>query len=412
VLSTPVKVTLPPLHKGGQHQVYYDKARFKIVVCGRRWGKSLLVALKLIEVASKGGYCWWVWPSFPASGPGWKKLISLLEPLIAAKLVNVERGTKTFVFPSGGFIQFKSSEKPESLRGEGLDAVAIDEWAYCRNGRMIWESDLRPALAEKQGIAILITTPNGMDYAFEYFHLANDDPLYNAFQFPSWTNPFIPKAEFEAAKKSMPSDVFRQEYGAEFIEGGGLYFSDIRSVMLAETQYKPIPDHNYRAALDWGRTGDDTILGFVDLDLTPHQCCSIFQIPHARFSTQQKEILRHCSKFDPDLLVADATGLGFGPSESLEESAPFNVDLFKYTNARKVELFSNLKTAYELQEFLIPDLDWLELQHKMMIPEVKEGSLSVTINARPGFKDDGPNMLALLNRAREAPMVRLVSGGI
>jgi hypothetical protein len=414
------KIKFPPLHKGGQHEAFYSPARFKILVCGRRWGKTLVACLALIFTAFEGGYCWWVWPTFTSIGPGWNKIISLLEPLMKAKVVTLEKGTKTFKFPSGGFIQFKSAEKAASLRGEGLDLVVVDEWAYCMRPYLMWESDLKPALSEKQGKAMLISTPNGMDHVFEYFHHAKKDDLYEAWQFPSWTNPFIPKEEFEAAKKSvelgtMPKDIFDQEYGAEFISGGASYFRNVKNIMTAEVQTEPIEGHSYRAALDWGRSGDGTVLGILDMDLTPEQCVQIYRIPSERFTFQHNEILRHLSDWGVDLLIPDATGLGLGPSERLQEDADCNVELFTYTTKSKVELFSNLQSAYELGQMLIPggpDFEWLKTEHEMMVPEVKPGSLHVTINARSGFNDDGPNMCALLNRARNQPVVTMSAGGI
>lgn len=416
----PLKVNLPPLHGGGQHEAYYNEARYKVLVCGRRWGKTLVACIALIACAMGGGYCWWVWPTFTTIEPGWRKLISLLEPLIASKIVTIDRGHKTFNFPSGGFIQFKSAEKAASLRGEGLDLVVVDEWAYCARPYLMWESDLKPALSEKQGKAYLISTPNGQDHVFEYFHGAKKDDLYESWQLPSWLNPFIPKAEFEAAKKSvaagtMPQDIFDQEYGAVFVDGGASYFKNVGNIMCADLQSAPIENHTYRAALDWGRNNDDTLLGILDASLTPEQCVQIYKIPSERFSFQHAEILRHLSDWDVDLLIPDATGLGLGPSERLQEDADCNVELFVYTTKSKVELFSNLQSAYELEQLIIPggeDYDWLKVQHQMMVPEVKPGSLHVTLNARSGFKDDGPNMLALLNKARQSPLVTMSVGGI
>ena len=58
-------IKLPDLHNGGQYDAFNDDVRFKVMVCGRRWGKSLLAAVALIACAAGGGTGWWVWPSFP-----------------------------------------------------------------------------------------------------------------------------------------------------------------------------------------------------------------------------------------------------------------------------------------------------------------------------------------------------------
>ena len=408
--SPAVNVKLPPLHNGGQYQAFYDDARFKVLVCGRRWGKSLLAGIALVTCAINGGIGWWVWPSYPMSTVGWRKLIELLEPLIKHKIVTIDRQERAIHFPGGGLIQMKSAERANSLRGEGLDLVVIDEWAYIKNGKIVWESDLRPALAEKMGKAFLISTPNGVDHLFEYYHRAKTSSEYKAYRFPTWTNPYIPEAEIEAARNEMEEDIYRQEYGAEFLQDAATYFKDISKIMIAKPQEKPIEGHLYRAGLDWAAVGDETILTIGDMDLYPREAVKIYRIPQITMTYQHGEIVDKLKYWDVDILRADGTGLGYGPTERIAEENICDVQLVKYTNANKREMFTQLKTAYDAQEFLIPDEEWLKTQHMMMVPEVNPLSLTVTINARPGFCDDGPNSLALLNQAMKEPRIEMFGG--
>jgi phage FluMu gp28-like protein len=394
---------LPDLHEGGQHEVFFDKYRFKILVCGRRWGKSLLAAVSLIECAVKGGIGWWVWPSFPMAMTGWGMLMGLLMPLVTAKVVDVQRQERKIVFPGGGSIQMKSSERANSLRGEGLDLVVVDEWAYIKQGRKVWEADLRPALADKMGKGMLITTPNGMDHVYEYYQhaLKKDWEDFHPYHFPTWTNPFIPRSEIAAAKKNLPKDIFDQEYGALFLEDAASYFTKMDLVMKARPQLKAKKDHWYRAGLDISRYHDKTVLGIVDCSLTPNEVCFMDIQENQLFKTQRDRILDLCGRFDVEWLEVDATGLGYGLYEQLALAADFTVSGVKYTNQTKIDLFSSLRGEYEMLDLLIPNEEWLKTEHMMMKPEISPGSLTVRLNAREGFYDDGPNCMALTNRARK-----------
>lgn len=401
------KIVLPDLHNGGQYQVFHHPARFKIMVCGRRWGKSLLAAVMLITTALRGGIGWWVWPSFPMAMVGWRRLMGILAPLVAAKVVTVNRQERLIIFPGGGSIQMKSAERPNSLRGEGLDLVVIDEWAYIRYGDRIWESDLRPALAEKMGKALLITTPRGMDHVYEYFHRAKKDDQYTAWHFPTWTNPFIPKLEIELARKSMRPSIFNQEYGAEFLEGAAIFFSDIGRVMRATWQEGPIDGHEYCGGLDIGRWRDRSVFSIMDLSLDTKEVCFMEVYTELPFSVQKSRVLTTAARFDIDILNADVTGMGIGLGEQIAEEAEFVVEATVYSNKSKNDMFNSLHAEFENDKLLIPDLDWLKVEYQMIMPEIVPGRLTVKLNAREGFTDDGVNSNGLVSVSGQASRISI-----
>ena len=108
-------------------------------------------------------------------------------------------------------------------------------------------------------------------------------------------------------------------------------------------------------------------------------------------------------------MSADITGMGLGLGEAIDEDEEcnFTFDPITYTNKIKNDLMLELHGAYENDELLIPDEEWLKVEHQMMVPEVSANNLSVRINAREGFYDDGPNACALYNRARKGARVTL-----
>lgn len=129
------------------------------------------------------------------------------------------------VFPSGGSVQVRSADNPDSLRGEGLDYLVIDEAAHIKQWDATWNQALRPALSDREGRALFISTPRGHNHFYELFQEAKAGREgWSAFQFPSWSNPFLAQSEIDDAKRDLPGLVFRQEYGAEFVQLAGALF--------------------------------------------------------------------------------------------------------------------------------------------------------------------------------------------
>jgi len=133
----------------------------------------------------------------------------------------IKEGEKMIEFPGGGFEQVKSADNPDSLRGEGLDLVVIDEAAHMKKFDDVWSMALRPALSDREGRALFISTPRGHNHYWEMFQNAKGLEEWGSWQFPTSDNPYIRPEEIEAAREGMPSLVFRQEYGAEFVQLAG-----------------------------------------------------------------------------------------------------------------------------------------------------------------------------------------------
>lgn len=207
-----MEIRLPPLHPG-QSEVRKHPARFKVLSCGRRWGKTRLGTLLCVAGALQGQRWWWVAPSYKMGAVGWRGLSQLARQVPG---MTVGTGERMLTY-RGGSVQVRSADDPQSLRGEGLDGVVMDECAYIK--AEAWNEALRPALSDRQGSALFISTPHGMNW-FRELWLRGQDNAFSDWQ--SWTfktsdNPYIKAEEIEAARITMSSRVFRQEYEADFL---------------------------------------------------------------------------------------------------------------------------------------------------------------------------------------------------
>ena len=170
------KIILPTLHEK-QQEISNDLHRFRLLACGRRWGKSYLSmreALKMLYYGFKKTRrkqrCWVVAPTFPLVREDWMIAESLLKDYITEKRQTDMR----MDFGILGFIEFKSAEREdEGLRGAGLDCAVIDEAS--RVSRKSWEQGIRPALADKQGRCMFISTPKGRNWFYEMYQMGQSD---------------------------------------------------------------------------------------------------------------------------------------------------------------------------------------------------------------------------------------------
>lgn len=198
-----------------QTEVFNDNRRFKVVAAGRRFGKSRLAAWTLIIEAlkSKEKDVFYVAPTFQqAKDIMWTVLKELGHEVIKT----VHENTAVITLVNDRKIYLKGSDRPDTMRGVGLAYVVVDEYADMKP--QVFEQILRPALSDVKGGALFIGTPKGRNHFYELYQMAqrDEDEDWVSFHFTSFDNPLLDPKEIEAAKKSMSSFSFRQEYLASF----------------------------------------------------------------------------------------------------------------------------------------------------------------------------------------------------
>lgn len=253
-----------------QRRVFDDPARFKVVVAGRRFGKSYLAlvtalvnALDPRNVQKMPVFI--IAPTYPSARViYWKRLLDLAAPLIVNSNVNL--GVVELV--NGVEIHIKGADRPDSLRGVGLWYAVLDEYADQKDE--VWEIIVQPALSDATlyggGHALIIGTPKGRDRFFTLAEQArvNETGEWALHQFTSADNPFIPQSEIDKALKRMSSAAFRQEYLASFESAGGAIFQ--RAWFKTGTEPK---EGNYYITVDlagFAEAGNALMLKSANLD--------------------------------------------------------------------------------------------------------------------------------------------------
>ena len=218
---TELKVELLPW----QQEVFDSDVRFKIVAAGRRTGKSRLAAWMLIinALQTDRGHVFYVAPTQgQARDIMWNTLLELGNPVVVSSHVN----NMQIKLINGATISLKGADRPETMRGVSLKFLVLDEYADMKPS--VWETVLRPALADQKGSAMFIGTPLGRNHFYELYKYGElaEDPTYQAWHFTSYDNPLLDPEEIDIAKKSMSSYAFRQEFMASFEALGSEIFKE------------------------------------------------------------------------------------------------------------------------------------------------------------------------------------------
>ena len=221
-----------------QKTVSDNPARFKVIVAGRRWGKSHLSMNEMAKFAR-----------FPNKkifyvAPTYRQAKQILWDDLKAKMINCRWAKKinesdlTITLVNGSKIHLRSADNADSLRGISIDYLVMDECAMIDH--KTWTEVLRPALSDKQGHAMFITTPKGRNWIYDLWQGAHTAHDWKPFSFTTLEGGNVPEIEIEAARADLDERSFKQEYEASFINyQGQIYYNWDPEIHL---QRKPIDD--------------------------------------------------------------------------------------------------------------------------------------------------------------------------
>lgn len=224
----------------GQLQFHNSVARFRFANCGRRYGKSMMVARDLEpRLLQPNKQFWIVGPTYDLAEKEfrviWQDMIVKLgfgrDPNVQ-KIYNKRQGTMAIHFKDRNtLLEVKSAQNAENLVGDSLDHVIMSEAA--KHAQETWDRYIRPALSDRRGSADFATTPEGFNWIYDQWMLGQNPeyPEYESWKFPSWMNTFIypggeQDPEIVLLRKTMSTTAFTQEIAADFGAFVGKIYQD------------------------------------------------------------------------------------------------------------------------------------------------------------------------------------------
>jgi len=203
-----------------QRTIAQSPTRFRVAICGRRFGKTHLAIRELCkEAAEPRREVWFVAPTYrQAKQIVWRKLKYKLQDLNWCERVN--ESELSIDLKNGSRISLKGADNADSLRGVGLDFLVMDEFADI-DPEAFYEV-LRPTLADKQGKALFIGTPRGMgNWSYDLYQMPQEDPdTWSSFQYTTLQGGNVDELEIDQARKLLDARTFQQEFEATFVTAG------------------------------------------------------------------------------------------------------------------------------------------------------------------------------------------------
>ena len=250
-----------------QLEVHKDRHRFRVLVCGRRFGKTTLAVNELIVNALKqeNSKNWYVAPTYrQAKQISWQMLLHYLPREAVLKTNETELKVELY---NKATIELKGADNPDSLRGVGINFLIVDEVASIRNWDWVWKEVLRATITDTGGNVLFIGTPKGFNHFHKmYLEGQGENPDYKSWRFKSTDSPYF-REDYEKLKRELSADYLAQEYEADFRKYVGLVYKDFnRETHVIDPFNVPEEWRIYRA-IDFGSTNPTACLWIaVDSD--------------------------------------------------------------------------------------------------------------------------------------------------
>lgn len=213
-----------------QSIVAQSRAKFRVVNCGRQWGKTTLACWEMFACAyakKDRRIAYFATTYGQARDIAWNQLKEISKDVWASQPNETRLEIKIRTQDGGtSEIILRGFESVETVRGQQFDFMVLDEVAKMRNFKEGWQAVLLGTLAFRNGNALFISTPYGFNHFFELHEMAKINKDYESWTFSSFDNPHLGKEYLETIRQTVTSDFWEQEYLASFKRFTGLVYQE------------------------------------------------------------------------------------------------------------------------------------------------------------------------------------------
>ena len=221
-----------------QYQVSSSNKRFRVLISGRRFGKTYLTIIEMMKQASKPNQViWYVAPTFKmAKEICWSDLKQMLSKYNWIEDIN-ETTLTIRIRKTNSIIALKGAENFDALRGSGLNFLVLDEFADI--DKRTWFEVLRASVSDTQGRVLMCGTPRGFgNWSYEMFLKGTQDPKeWDSFQYTTLQGGMVSKEELDQAKQDIDIRTFRQEFEGTFENYAGQVYYNFHPVESVVEQH-------------------------------------------------------------------------------------------------------------------------------------------------------------------------------
>lgn len=364
-----------------QRAIIKSKKRFKVLVCGRRFGKTTIAVKMLCAALKKGQRAAYFAPTQRMATEVWQAINACLHKLIVRRSESERR----LELNNGGVFESWSlaGGAGETVRGRKYHFIVMDEAALFPSGD-VWYGAIRPLLTDYRGKALFASTPRGRNWFWELYQMGLSDAHSDcqSWHYPTADNPFIDPDEIEDAQHGMPERFFQQEYLAEFLDSSGLVFRNLDRVCTAQPQPEAQPGVHYYFGVDWGKDNDYTCISVMTAD---GQQVYLERFNRIGWTYQRGKLQALYDRYRPVVIVAEQNSIGSVNIEALQMLG-LPVTGFLTTATSKPPLIDHLALSMETETVTL--LDDEVLKHELALYEMTRTKYGWSYSAPPGGHDD------------------------
>lgn len=358
-----------------QRAVLDCPARFRVLMCGRRFGKSIIAQIEALVALGKGQRVAYITPTYLLAKTFFQELDKALPPTVKRNASDLT------IEMNGGLMRFFTGERLDNLRGMKFHLVIVDEASFIPELESGWINSIRPTLTDYKGRALFISTPRGSNFFFSlYLRGTQGDADWASFKHTTYDNPHIDPSEIDAARSLMPPAAFEQEYMANPAENAANPFGSayIRQCMFPLSNDPPVC-----FGVDLAKSNDHTVV--VGLDRNG----SVSYLD--RFQRDWRATRSALLSLPRVPIAIDSTGVGDPIFEDIAAGG-LDVEGYKFTGPSKQQLMEGLASAIQQRKITFPEG---VITQELEIFEYQYTSHGVRYSAPPGFHDDAVMALAL-----------------
>jgi len=391
------EVMVPTGYSPRKHQIEAHlgmaKSRFSILVCHRRFGKTVLAVNALINGAlsfhgTDGRFAYLAPYYRQAKKVAWayfKEFTHMIEG------VRYNESDLSVIFPNGSVITLYGADNPDALRGIYLDGVVMDEVADMRPN--VWGEVIRPTLADRLGWALFIGTPKGVNLFYELYQRAKSDPTWYAALYRADETNILHPEELEAAKREMTESQYAQEFLCDFAASNDDVLIPIN--LGVEASQRKLHDVEVKGGfkvmgIDVARYGNDSSVIVKRTGLKMYEPIIFNDISNVDFA---HAIISHIRDFQPEVVNVDA-GRGEGVIDILRSNR-YKVNEIHFGGTKGVPSYYRNKRA----EMWDNTRKWLQAggvipDNKQLIAELSAQTFSMsndkfTLTSKDKLRKDG-----------------------
>jgi hypothetical protein len=366
------------------------------VACGRQFGKSLLgqnlMLYWLLKTSNSKGA--WISPIYNQS----KKVFQELSDAAHKIIKSSNKADLTMTFINGSTIQFLSAERYDSIRGFSFNYMVVDECAYIKEQAM--QEAIFPTLSAIGKKCLMISTPKSKNWFYTaYLKGINEGGDFISFAGKFIENPHI-SADFIAEQaKSLPYDIYLQEYEAQFTESGNDVFTGINLVCNLNQWDVPQRNRRYYFGVDTGLSNDFSVLTIMD---ESGRVAKILRDNGRSFEELAGTFIQELKKYSIHGGYIETNGVGRAMFELINKEIRKST-AFITTNDSKNKGIRNLIYKIQNGELELPDGNLFpHLKQELEAYSYKiSASGTMTFNSPSGYHDDCVMSLMFANEARE-----------